>query len=116
MDDISGILNIFNFDLPLCLFCQNYLEINNTSSNNLSFDRFICTNCNEIFCFGYYNDTLTNMSFTCLNIEVTIYSSKPHYTISSARIVDNIHIPAFNIDFSDKNKLFEKLHTYIIFS
>lgn len=113
----SYIVNNFDFDIPSCLFCKKYLGISNTSHKNTSLDSYECSFCNEKFLFLYTDDKLTYIYFSCFDLEITIFPSRQGYFLSS-KSKDNfsIKIPEFTIDFSDKQKLFEKLNTYIIFS
>lgn len=122
------IINIWDFEEPKCLYCNNKLIIYNTSRYNSSLDNYKCMSndlnskdldyfCLEEFEFYHRDDVLEHIYFTCNNLAVTIYAdSNIYYLCYKDAETSTIKVPKFKIDFSDKQKLAEKLNSYIIFS
>lgn len=124
--DIKNI--IFDIDNPLCLYCNGSCSTHTTGVVRLQTDTYYCDPCNESFIFFYKDDVLNTFEFTCNNYSILIDLDTDIYKIclnvsdlielqaSYNKPVKYIKVPEFTIDFSNKQKLFEKLNTYAIFS
>ena len=104
---------IINQDNTFCLYCKGnckYTESSIDQSNFQSVELYYCEHCNERFV--YYKFTISNtilyFTFSCRLIEVTVYSE--HI------FINNIKCPLVDFDFSNKDKLYSKLKTYMLFS
>jgi hypothetical protein len=119
---------------PKCLYCNSDFDIELSgdyiggSSSMLNVDILSCRNCHEQFEITSIDeaDNVIAFAFTCKGIVIrNVYHLQSFilggkellYGIISSSYPENPnYIPEFNIDFSDKNKLYEKLKTYLIFS
>lgn len=120
---------------PKCLYCNSDCDFKHdgffpAGISNLYYELEIltCRKCKEIFEIHWIDDAgefrYLSFVFTCKDIVVlNRYSSG--YSIggkeflyvnwSAGKNPDNF-IPAFPVDFSNKNKLYKKLKTYVVFS
>lgn len=119
----------FDLDFPVCLYCGATCYISSTSSGDSVIDTYHCEFCNESFIIFYKEDEQVSFEFTCYNYSVLIHKTKDTFQLLSTncgfqlnryinwhQIINQIKVPKFTIDFSNKQKLYEKLHTYAIFS
>lgn len=105
---------------PRCLYCNSEVELSVSSQSTLSNIRLdeetlTCYKCKEIFKIFSNQDDIGDtkyegFAFTCHGIAV--YSSYE----SSKFYFKGLAVPPFHIDFSNKEKLYKKLRTYILFS
>ncbi len=120
---------VFDTDSPNCLYCNNDCEVSSTGMSNLITDTYYCNLCDESFIFFYKDDSLVTFEFTCniysvlIDPNTNIFKLSPNLSsidhndnINVTKLLKNISIHEFMVDFSNKQKLFEKLHTYAIFS
>lgn len=115
-------------DEPKCLYCNSDVDVNLRSAwlpnTFLKADNEIlsCRKCKEIFAIHSLqgedgNTEYTGFTFTCKEYSVFFNYIESYFDISSAKDKKHIMaIPSFIVDFSDKNKLYEKLKTYLVFS
>jgi hypothetical protein len=126
-------------DEPKCLYCNvdfdtNAMSIKSSSGSSLmhlmpgkSFmtrydtETLYCVDCKDVFeIHSYQNDdgetTYTGFSFTCNGLNIFVNYIESIIDISDLKGEHHTAIPSFNPDFSDKNKLYEKLKTYLLFS
>jgi len=108
-----------DFDNPKCLYCYHIIY-NNSSFGDLLLqqDLFVCPSCNEGYTIIIKDGIITCAFFTCIDIEIISYNNKNEFGIKHfySKLKDFIWIPEFNIDFSDKQSLHEKLKTYLLLS
>lgn len=122
--------NLIDRDYPVCLYCGEQcniaLEGNQvplaSSTATYDIETLTCQSCGEHFSIDQIQDvqgetTYVGFSFTCHQYEIVfLYKDEVFtlYTTSGGKFVANL--PIFEVDFSDKNKLHDKLRTYIVFS
>lgn len=121
---------------PSCLYCKGELDLKHDgffpggiASLIYDIQMLTCRDCDEIFEIHWVDDagkvTYVAFVFSCNEIVVfNSYSTGFHvggnellyqnWSGSTAKLENSI--PAFNVDFSDKKKLYKKLKTYLIFS
>ena len=111
-----------------CLYCGGSFTIEGFGEHNIPHlnyfvDTYICNECHEFFEIHLGNDKRVSFFFSCNDIYVrclmySFFISKDkrlQYNLLGL-VAPNIMIPIFPVDFSDKEKLTNKLKTYIIFS
>lgn len=124
-----NIKNLFNEDDPRCLYCNGICKANYSGGlEHQSFleDEYHCLNCGETFLIigDAINKNLfnTTLIFTCIDLKVMYFSDAQQMAVSK---LPNLNlakdkfisfIPNFDIDFSQKDLLYQKLKTYLIFS
>lgn len=121
-----------NQDQLNCLYCNSECEVNASSyasSKGLYHDHisiFNCKHCHEVFKItittSSYNNILDGSKtehlyfqqlFTCKTMAVSIRDGK--FFIRN-KFSNEIEVPPFNIDFKNKEELYNKLRTYLLFS
>lgn len=118
---------IDRFD-PVCLYCGTRCVIT-LSGTRLStgqiedHDILQCQKCRETFRVDSIQSpegetTYTGFQFTCKRLRINYKYQDEKFSISDLndRNKEAVVIPVFEVDFSDKNKLHEKIKTYILFS
>jgi hypothetical protein len=126
-------------DVPCCLYCNvefdtNAISIKSSSGSSLSHlktgkhlmtrydtETLYCVDCMETFeIHSHQSDegetTYTGFTFSCKNYSVFNNYIEDYFDISDRKGKHLFAIPSFTVNFSDKNKLYEKLKTYTIFS
>ena len=126
-------------DVPRCLYCDvdfdmNAMSIKSSSGSSMSHlapgqsfmtrydtETLYCVDCKEKFeIHSHQNDmgetTYTGFTFTCKGFEVFVNYIESIIDISDLKGKHHTAIPSFDPDFSDRDKLYEKLKTYLIFS
>jgi hypothetical protein len=124
-----NIHNLINLDNKKCLYCSSECKVKSAAyyilSEDMYTDEFNCDFCNEIFIVTY--NSLAHVmqeTFTCKSILVKWSSLNEHFFSLLKRNDLEINnsffdIPKFNIDmklFKNKESLFKKLSTYLVFS
>ena len=123
---------ILNEDDTRCLFCNEYCNVKLDSTTNNGFSSYNistydCASCFETFevhWLGYSDPTeVLSFVFTCNGITVFIkydsgmFIGKQELLFNKqVNVFDYTVIPFFDINFSLKDELFEKLSTYMVFS
>lgn len=114
LKSLTDFTTAINQDKPNCLYCGTlctYTESSIDDNNFQGVESYFCDFCKERFV--NFKFTLDNTSlyftFSCKLITVTVH---PDCII----IGKDINCPLVSFDFSDKDKLFNKLKTYMIFS
>ena len=108
------IIGLINPNMPRCVYCRNMCQ--ESGINNIYTIRYSCMSCLEYI--RLYFDGQTNtpvlLHLSCENmlIEFTNMSKSIKFKTDQ----DWITIPQFEIDFSDKEKLYNKLKTYMVFA
>lgn len=124
--------DLLNEDQLNCLYCNYRCEVKAssyaTSAGNYHdhVAMFNCNNCHEEFSIIVTTSSYTNILdgsktehlllqqfFSCKTIIVSIKNDK--FFISN-KISKEIEIPPFKIDFKNKEELYNKLRTYLLFS
>ena len=128
-------------DDPRCLYCGRSCDIElkgewiSHSQNRYDVEVLSCRKCKEKFEIHSVQTidgetALNTFVFTCKELCVVhVYAGKTFeigghgllYDTLNNQLVTNADepttkVPAFEVDFSDKNKLSEKLRTYLLFS
>lgn len=122
---------------PKCLYCNVEIDTNamsiRSSSGYVAYklgqaniarsdaETLYCVDCRETFeIYSNQNDagetTYSGFNFTCKNLSVFCDYNKSCFDISNLKGTQRTTIPSFDLDFSDRNKLREKLKTYLVFS
>lgn len=113
---------------PKCLYCNSNTEFNSdsiSSSHGTTYNKetITCCACKEIFeILSTQNlegvTSYTAFHFSCNGIFVLNYYDIDVFYFSTKSFVSKNweEIPKFEVSFFDKNKLYEKLKTYLLFS
>lgn len=112
---------------PRCLYCNSYTDINFVSERPprtslvLEKEELTCSKCGEFFIIHYIQNSLAEteydgFTFTCNDYSVYYNYIESYFDISDLNKKHITAIPAFEVNFSDKEKLYNKLKTYLIFS
>lgn len=112
---------------PRCLYCNGKCDIafeGKTiahSAQMYDIDTLTCQECGERFCIDSLQNsagetTYVAFTFTCKKYDVVFLYSDAAFDIFTRKGKHITTLPAFEVDFSDKKKLFQKLKTYVIFS
>lgn len=112
---------------PVCLYCGTRcittLEGVRRGGQIEDHDILQCQRCRESFRIDSMQSpegetTYLGFQFTCKRLHVLCKYEDENFKITDLNDRDKepVIIPIFEIDFSDKNKLHEKLKTYVIFS
>lgn len=122
---------------PRCLYCQSEVDIHldglpvkGNAGISFNVETLTCRSCGETFEI-YSEDypsgktVYTSFLFSCKDICVLHDYDKKEFTIGNINLLwknlnkdtsFDVNITVFNIDFSDKKKLYKKLKTYVTFS
>lgn len=119
-------------DNPRCLYCQSDFDIKlDSDGRTYSVEILTCRKCCEVFEIHSEEDPITYSKilafvFSCNKIYVRHSYEEDVFHIGNFRMQFKFRnkggagkyttIPSFNIDFSDKEKIFNKLKTYLVFS
>lgn len=112
---------------PRCLYCDSeiFYELKSewlpNSSLKADAEILTCQKCKEVFkIHSLQGDDgvteYTGMTFSCKDYRIFFNYIESYFDISDKKGKHIVAIPSFSVDFSDKNKLYEKLKTYLIFS
>jgi transcription elongation factor Elf1 len=117
-------------DTPKCLYCNvaftdDSLDLKSEWLPNTSLkadkEMLTCNNCREEFEILSLQGSdgvteYTGFTFTCKKYRVFFNYIEDYFDISDQRGKHIIAIPSFTVDFSNKQKLYQKLKTYLVFS
>lgn len=114
-------------DDPKCLYCHSGIVYELKSewlpNSSLKADAEIltCQKCKEVFKIHSLQGAdgvteYTGMTFSCKSYRVFNSYIESYFSIFDDKGKHIVSIPSFMVDFSDKDKLYEKLKTYLIFS
>ena len=124
-------------DVPCCLYCNAEFDTNamsiRSSSGYVAYklgqaniarsdaETLYCVDCKETFeIHSTQSDdgvtTYDGFTFTCKGFEVFVNYTQCVIDIRGLKGTPKSTIPSFDPDFSDRDKLYEKLKTYLIFS
>lgn len=131
---------LINKEEPKCLYCKTLCDFKmdgraSTPANPDAYyvEILTCTNkkCKEVFEIHGWEDTgeITDFVFSCKNIVIINKYPQLSGIAVGFNIGDKsnlwpkmfggrvtINVPLFQVDFSDKKKLYKKLKTYLVFS
>jgi len=118
-------------DDPKCLYCKsrcNFQLNSDSSPRSITYviEIYSCQNCGEVFEIrNWEGDAIENAQFifSCKEFAVLSVPNNGFHIASRNSLWPSYHkkgecvdIAEFNVDFSDKEKLYQKLKTYIVFS
>jgi len=114
-------------DDPRCLYCNSEIVYELKSewlpNTSLKADAEIltCQKCKEVFKIhslqgGDGVTEYTGMTFSCKGYRIFNSYIESYFSIFDDKGKHIVTIPSFVVDFSNKNKLYEKIKTYLIFS
>lgn len=119
-ESINWFLKLVNIDDAICPYCKSHCNINSQSIDNfeIHYDTYHCVSCNELYSLSFVADICYNFQVSCKELLVTLSRRPDGFRISRGSEIrlGGKNIPLFQIDFSDKEKLYFKLKTYILFS
>jgi hypothetical protein len=120
---------------PKCLYCGSDCDISLCGNaplfgNSITDEETLsCRSCLEYFTItseaGYAGTTYISFIFSCKDILVNCLYAQDVFNLKKSLLKKKIildvkhagvNIPSFNIDFSNKEELYKKLKTYLIFS
>lgn len=114
-------------DTPKCLYCNSDVDAElqsewiPQSSLKVDKEKLTCRKCKESFVihsiqdhYGYTD--YIGFTFSCKDYHVFFNYVESYFDISDQKGKYIIAIPFFSVDFSNLEKLHEKLKTYITFS
>lgn len=115
---------VINEDNPYCFYCKSecYIKVSSTYSSIDNFTSFNCKFCNErfvIYNLHNYDELVSSFEFTCKDFSVHIYYITENFSLRKLNYKEKIWINDLHnvkFDFSDKEKLYNKLKTYLMFS
>lgn len=110
--------NLIDEDDPKCLYCNGICKTTHDSDATLITDRYACLICGEVFEKSYTIGFEPGIfSFTCQDLYIIVFAKTAKFAVSSIDKNNKInYIPYFDINFSNKNSLYQKLKTYLTFS
>jgi hypothetical protein len=128
--------NLIDREDPICLYCKGRCNIalggDVLSSRTIDIETLTCQECGEVFTISSTQSldgetTYTEFSFSCKKMNVHHEYASEKFSIFDhskpvmdengiAKDIAGIQIPAFEADFSDKDRLHDKLRIYILFS
>ena len=121
---------------PRCLYCKSECDIQLTgnyilpgSSSQYNVDMLTCRKCKERFDIHWIDEATNVVSFAFSCKKMAVFHAYGHGFIigikkellwsyedrADTKDTDK-YLPPFDIDFSDKKKLHNKLKTYLLFS
>jgi hypothetical protein len=118
---------LINMDNPRCLYCEGDIDFSHTSSSDLAngtrsdVEALTCRFCEERFLIYYSQNSIgetkhTGFAFSCNDCFISYNYNLCNFSIFDQHRWFITTIPYFTIDFSDKNKLYNKLKIYLVFS
>lgn len=119
LKQLAEFREVIGEDSLRCLYCPGMCdcETNTTVDQNTfnSVEINKCKLCKEKFIFYYFLlDTLTGCTFTCN--DVCVYVGETGCSLKINGTLGDADIPLTDFDFSDKEALYNKLKTYLLFS
>lgn len=107
----------FNLEDPICLYCNSRCDVKGDGSPTLFLsNKYTCINCHEVFETAAHGDEINAFLFTCNDLLVTHVYTLKNFGIHKLGSDDAIWTSEFKIDFSDKEKLYNKLKVYLTFA
>lgn len=118
-----------DFILQGCPYCHGNFFVNSQNEqiavSTYTVDTYLCEQCSEVFEIHKNDDVEESFLFSCNGIYVRyVFMLNCFFITKNANllfsklglVISTSEIPAFIIDFSDKEKLYNKLRTYLLFS
>jgi hypothetical protein len=106
-----------NFNRPECLYCKSICEADTGGEAMMVMTTYDCKLCGDYFTIVKVASD-KELSFTCKEFCIFHYNDANEFEVDNTDGLthDRIKIPVFDIDFSDRERLYEKLKTYLIFA
>jgi len=113
---------------PRCLYCDEEVDAVHLSSGwmaganmRVDVEKLTCRKCNEEFWIHSMqgDDGATNIdsfTFTCKDFHIFFNYVEDYFDVKDRDRKYLFTIPSFQVDFSDKEALYQKLRTYLLFS
>ena len=120
---------------PHCLYCKNKCNIIWVESNYdvshypapspwININKYYCVSCDEVFRVHTIGESAISFDFTCKDIWVRIYYDTENFSFEKRSDAlspnSNCHwvngLDNVEFDFSNKDKLYNKIKTYLVFS
>lgn len=131
--NLEQIMNWFmscvDIENPICLYCKSPCtqEIQDLTGGKYINHRHTCSICSEYYTLFFetnHSDDVDryyyNFNFSCSEFLVSMSNNPDAISIrnrnTSSLRPGWVRVPLFHISFSNKDKLYEKLKTYLIFS
>ena len=112
-----NLIKTINYSDPKCLYCAADCSTNHGKLAMAIYTAYDCTSCGEYFSTYLVGDAF-ELQFTCKEYCIIYLHGELIFNVDNTMIdADELtEIPIFDIDFSDKEKLYNKLKTYLIFT
>ena len=114
--------NLIDIDNPICLYCKSYCDIfqNATEYPPLVSNTYTCQKCKEKFIIYFVDGSeikFTGFQFTCNEYDVWLSYKEKKFAIKKKDTpADRMWVPYFDFNFSEKDKLYQKLKVYVLFA
>lgn len=114
-------------EYPVCLYCGKRGEVFfsgsaiPSSALTIEHESLQCISCKETFTINSIQNSNGETNYTGFDLSCNEYIIGISYTENYYEIRDDsgnyiVTLPPFKIDFSDKEKLYQKIKTYVLFS
>ena len=126
---MNWFMSCINIENPTCLYCNSpcSLESQDQTGGKYINHKHTCSVCSEYYTIffetNHYYDIdryYYNFNFSCKEFLVSMSNDPDSLSIRNRKAVSLrpgwVRVPPFHISFSDKDKLYEKLKTYLLFS
>jgi hypothetical protein len=114
---------LINEDDPICLYCQGRCDVSQKASGypDLVTYTYSCQKCQEVFESNTIDGKYFAFSFTCKNFKVFQNYGANNFGLDKKGpdldfTYKYVWIPYFDINFSQKEELYHKIKTYILFA
>lgn len=107
-----------NYNRPECLYCKSICEAESGGEAAMVVTSYDCKSCGDYFSIISIAGS-KELQFTCKEYCLLYQEGDSHFEIYNtdwASHEDKVPIPMFDIDFSNRERLYEKLKTYLIFA
>lgn len=109
---------------PVCLYCNTHIDDSSSESANFFYyTKLICASCDEIFIdiyfYGAAKDKSSYFIFTCNDLQVSVNSRLNSIQINRVPLTFSFYgevLDSFTLDFKNKEALYNKLKTYLMFT
>ena len=116
-----NISETIHFGESKCLYCQSICELECWSNpDNASTTSYTCKKCLEKFEFIYEDDNLIAFNFTCNTLHVVYFTEVHAFGIQVKKpldieVLNRVWVPEFEVNFKNKDSLFNRLNTCLLF-
>lgn len=119
MSTLIDLRLLIGHDKPNCLYCGAECEVGGGGEAAMVFDSFDCKACGDYFHISQILGTENFwFQFTCKEFCISYDLQRETFSIDNTNSLneEQMEIPLFEFDFSDREKLYSKLKTYLIFA